>query len=70
MASCNVTALSHPVVLSPDRVVVRPHINRNVAELLAGDITSASKYLEKNGGNAPPPTLQAHPSGTAAPTKC
>jgi glutamate decarboxylase len=52
------------------RVVVRPHINRNVAELLAGDIVSACKYLEKNGGNAPPPTLHAHPSGTAAPTKC
>jgi glutamate decarboxylase len=52
------------------RVVVRPHINRNVAELLAADIVNACKYLETHGGNATPPKLHTHASGLAAPAKC
>ncbi|CAG4892228.1 glutamate decarboxylase [Paraburkholderia saeva] len=52
------------------RVVVRPHINRNVSKLLAGDIVDACRFLEKNGGNATPPTLHTHASGKATPTKC
>ncbi len=34
------------------RIVVRPHINRNVAELLADDIERACDFLETYGGNA------------------
>jgi glutamate decarboxylase len=41
------------------RIVVRPHINRNVAELLADDIERACEFLEKHGGNATPPKLHA-----------
>jgi glutamate decarboxylase len=52
------------------RVVVRPHINRNVAELLAADIVNACKFLETHGGNATPPELHTHASGPAAPAKC
>jgi glutamate decarboxylase len=52
------------------RVVVRPHINRNVAKLLAGDIVDACKFLEKRGGNATPPTLHAHSEATTTQTKC
>ncbi|HEY2024504.1 MAG TPA: glutamate decarboxylase, partial [Paraburkholderia sp.] len=52
------------------RVVVRPHVNRNVAMLLANDIVTACKYLEQHGGNAAPPELHAHASGRATPTKC
>jgi glutamate decarboxylase len=52
------------------RVVVRPHINRHVAEMLAADIVAACKFLEKNGGNATPPELHTHASGKATPTKC
>lgn len=39
------------------RIVVRPHLNRNVAELLAEDIERACDFLEKHGGNAKPPKL-------------
>ncbi|NML30528.1 glutamate decarboxylase [Paraburkholderia antibiotica] len=52
------------------RVVVRPHVNRNVAELLADDIVSACKFLDKHGGNATPPELHQHAAGPATPTKC
>ena len=52
------------------RVVVRPHINRNVAGLLADDIVSACKFLEKNGGNAKPPTLHKHAEENSTATKC
>jgi len=41
------------------RIVVRPHLNRNVAELLADDIERACDFLEKHGGNAKPPKLHA-----------
>ncbi|MFL9961287.1 glutamate decarboxylase [Paraburkholderia sediminicola] len=52
------------------RVVVRPHINRNVAGLLAEDIVNACKFLEKNGGNAKPPALHAHAAEKTTQTKC
>ncbi|KAA1000957.1 glutamate decarboxylase [Paraburkholderia panacisoli] len=52
------------------RVVVRPHINRNVAGLLADDIVNACKFLERNGGNAKPPALHAHSAENTTPAKC
>jgi glutamate decarboxylase len=39
------------------RIVVRPHINLNMAETLAEDIVKACDWLSKNGGNAKPPVL-------------
>jgi len=39
------------------RIVVRPHLNRNVAQILADDIERACEFLEKHGGNAKPPQL-------------
>jgi len=50
------------------RVVVRPHINHNVAMTLANDIVSACKYLEQHGGNATAPTL--HDAHKTSPAKC
>jgi len=50
------------------RIVVRPHMNRNVAELLADDIERACDFLEEHGGNATPPKL--HPAHHASPAKC
>jgi glutamate decarboxylase len=50
------------------RVVVRPHLNQNVIDMLADDILGACKYLEENGGNARPPTLHAKEKTTQA--KC
>ncbi|MBN3269687.1 glutamate decarboxylase [Bordetella bronchiseptica] len=50
------------------RVVVRPHINRNVALLLAEDIVKACKYLEQHGGTATPPAL--HEAHKSSPAKC
>lgn len=50
------------------RVVVRPHINRNVALLLAEDIVKACKYLEQHGGTATPPAL--HDTHKSSPAKC
>ncbi|WP_429447321.1 pyridoxal-dependent decarboxylase [Paraburkholderia sp. WC7.3g] len=52
------------------RVVVRPHVNRTVAGLLANDIVSACKYLEQHGGNATPPELHRHAAGQETPSKC
>ncbi|SAL81943.1 decarboxylase [Caballeronia choica] len=52
------------------RVVVRPHINRTVAELLGRDIVEACKFLQTHGGNATPPALHAHASEKTTPTKC
>jgi len=37
------------------RIVVRPHLNRNVIDQLADDILEACKYLDKHGGTATPP---------------
>jgi glutamate decarboxylase len=39
------------------RIVVRPHLNRDVCEILANDIQEACEYLEQHGGTATPPTL-------------
>ncbi|MDJ0945674.1 MAG: glutamate decarboxylase [Kiloniellales bacterium] len=49
------------------RVVVRPHLNRNVVDNLAEDIIGACKYLQEHGGTATPPQLHSH--AKAAP-KC
>jgi glutamate decarboxylase len=52
------------------RVVIRPHINNNVAQILGNDILSACKYLEEHGGNATPPKLHAHAPENVTLTKC
>ena len=39
------------------RIVVRPHLNRDVCEILANDIQEACEYLEQHGGTTTPPTL-------------
>ena len=49
------------------RVVVRPHLNRNVINNLAEDIIKTCKYLQEHGGTATPPALHTH--AKAAP-KC
>ncbi|MEJ2198791.1 MAG: pyridoxal-dependent decarboxylase [Desulfuromonadales bacterium] len=50
------------------RIVVRPHMNTNVAELLAADIESACEFLEEHGGTATPPEL--HDVHHNSPAKC
>jgi glutamate decarboxylase len=40
------------------RIVVRPHINRNSAQTLAGDVVAACEWLSRHGGNAKPPVLR------------
>jgi len=50
------------------RIVVRPHLNRNLMEILADDIERACEFLEKHGGNATPPKLHAAAIGSVA--KC
>jgi len=40
--------------------VVRPRINRNLAEILAADVDSACRYLEEHGGTATPPKRHDH----------
>jgi glutamate decarboxylase len=52
------------------RVVVRPHINHNVAMQLARDIVNACKYLEEHGGSATAPALHAHSEEKTSPAKC
>ncbi|HVE07442.1 MAG TPA: glutamate decarboxylase [Paraburkholderia sp.] len=52
------------------RVVVRPHINHNVACTLGRDIVSACRYLQQHGGTAQPPQLHAHATEKTAPAKC
>jgi glutamate decarboxylase len=52
------------------RVVVRPHVNHNVAQMLAQDIVSACRYLDTHGGNATPPTLHGHQQDRRSPAKC
>lgn len=42
------------------RIVVRPHLNRNVIDSLANDIIAACKYLHEHGGTAKPPQLHSH----------
>jgi glutamate decarboxylase len=46
--------------ISSLRIVVRPHLNSKVAEILIEDILSACEFLEKHGGNATPPKLHTH----------
>ena len=50
------------------RVVVRPHLNSNVIDMLANDIIKACQFLKANGGNMKPPKL--HAAHQATPTKC
>ena len=49
------------------RIVVRPHLNQDVTEILARDIEAACEYLEHHGGTAAPPKLH-DPHKTSA--KC
>jgi glutamate decarboxylase len=49
------------------RIVVRPHLNQDVTEILARDIEAACEYLEQHGGTAAPPKLH-DPHKTSA--KC
>jgi glutamate decarboxylase len=51
------------------RIVVRPHINMNMAETLAEDIVKACNWLSKNGGNAKPPVLH-EPAEKESPIIC
>jgi glutamate decarboxylase len=41
------------------RIVVRPHLNRNVVDQLAEDIINACRYLDQHGGTATSPALHA-----------
>lgn len=50
------------------RVVVRPHLNRNVIRGLANDIINACKWLEQHGGTATAPVL--HDPHKVSPSKC
>jgi glutamate decarboxylase len=52
------------------RIVLRPHINHNVAQELAQDVISSCKYLEEHGGSATAPKLHAHAKEKSSPTKC
>lgn len=54
------------------RVVVRPHLNKNVLKGLASDIVSACMWLEEHGGNTTPPQLHSHSSESykVSPSKC
>ena len=50
------------------RVVVRPHLNTDVIDILANDIIKACQFLEANGGNVKPPKL--HAAHQSTPSKC
>ncbi|AQU84351.1 MAG: glutamate decarboxylase [Halomonas sp.] len=50
------------------RIVVRPHLNRNVINSLARDIIQACDWLKAHGGTATPPDLHGHEVATVA--KC
>src|SRR6185503_21183673 len=39
------------------RIVVRPHLNRNLIDMLATDIINACDFLKVNGGNIQAPEL-------------
>jgi glutamate decarboxylase len=39
------------------RIVVRPHVNQELTEILVRDIEGACEYLEQHGGNATAPKL-------------
>jgi len=42
------------------RIVVRPHLNRNVVDQLADDVIATCRYLDEVGGQARPPALHGH----------
>ena len=50
------------------RIVIRPHLSRNIVELLAKDIEEACNFLEEHGGTATPPKL--HATHHASVAKC
>ena len=50
------------------RIVVRPHLNHTVVNVLANDIIKACDYLKVHGGNATPPQL--HDAYKTALVKC
>jgi glutamate decarboxylase len=52
------------------RVVVRPHVNHNVARNLGRDIIHACQFLEQHGGNATPPDLHREAHAARSPAKC
>ena len=51
------------------RIVVRPHLNRTIIDLLANDIEQACEFLEEHGGNATAPELHATASHSSS-AKC
>lgn len=50
------------------RIVVRPHLNRNVINSLGRDIIQACEWLKTHGGTSTPPDLHGHEVATVA--KC
>jgi glutamate decarboxylase len=50
------------------RVVVRPHLNHTVINMLADDIINACKWLDQHGGTATAPEL--HDPHKSSPSKC
>jgi glutamate decarboxylase len=50
------------------RVVVRPHLNRTMINVLGNDIIKACNFLKEHGGNATPPKL--HDASKTTPVKC
>jgi glutamate decarboxylase len=50
------------------RIVVRPHLNQTVINVLANDIIKACNFLKEHGGNATPPKL--HDASKTTPVKC
>jgi glutamate decarboxylase len=50
------------------RIVVRPHLNQTVINVLANDIIKACDFLKEHGGNATPPKL--HDASKTTPVKC
>jgi glutamate decarboxylase len=50
------------------RIVVRPHLNHTVVNVLANDIIKTCDYLKLHGGNATPPQL--HDAYKTATVKC
>jgi glutamate decarboxylase len=52
------------------RIVVRPHINHNLAQLLGDDIVAACHYLEGHGGSARAPKLHGNLHEKKSYTKC
>jgi glutamate decarboxylase len=49
------------------RIVVRPHLNHTMMDVLANDIIQACEHLAEHGGTATPPQLHSHDKSA---TKC